>query len=292
MIIPYTDLLAQAQAGGYAVIYFEAWDVYSLEAVLEAAEGENAPVILGFGGAMMDSAWVDSGGLDRLGALGLATARAARVPVSLLLNEVKTFPQVVRGIQAGFNAVMLDSSNLPHAEHVRLTQKVVEIAHAVNVGVEAELGVLPDASGEIGDDLGTPTDPDLAADFVAETGIDALSVSVGNVHIMTDGQATIDLDLLAKIHQRVPIPLVLHGGTGFPEAVTIQAIPFGVAKVNIGTALKQAFLEGVRDSIYALPPGFKIQQVMGSRKETDILQQGKNRMCQEVACRIRLWRPG
>src|SRR5450759_4553271 len=110
MIIPSKDLLAQAQAGGYAVVYFEAWDVYSLEAVLEAAEGENAPVILGFGGAMMDPAWVDGGGLDRLGALGLATARSAKVPVSLLLNEVKTFAQIIRGIHAGFNAVMLDSS--------------------------------------------------------------------------------------------------------------------------------------------------------------------------------------
>lgn len=291
MIIPYKDLLAQAQAGGYAVVYFEAWDVYSLEAVLEAAEGENAPVILGFGGAMMDPAWVDGGGLDRLGALGLATARSAKVPVSLLLNEVKTFAQIIRGIHAGFNAVMLDSSSLPYADHVSLTRRVVEVAHAVEVGVEAELGVLPDASGEIGDHQGNPTDPDQAAHFVTETGIDALSVSVGNVHILTNGQATIDLELLEKIHHRVSIPLVLHGGTGFPKDITKQAIPFGVAKVNIGTALKQAFLEGIRTSIYNLPPKYSIQQVMGSRKKTDILQQGKIRMCEEVACRIRLWRP-
>jgi len=77
MLVPFKDLLAEARAGGYAVGYFEAWDVYSLEAVLEAAEAENTPIILGFGGVMMEPHWFDRGGLERLGALGLATARAA-----------------------------------------------------------------------------------------------------------------------------------------------------------------------------------------------------------------------
>ena len=290
MLIPFKELLAEAQAGGYAVGYFEAWDIYSLEAVLEAAEAENAPVILGFGGVMMEPGWFDGGGLERLGALGLATARAARVSVSFILNEVATFAQVVRGIQAGFNAVMLDTSGLPYAENVRLTRQVVEVAHAVGVGVEAELGSLPDASGEMDSEAGRLTNPNEAARFVSETGVDALAVSVGNVHLLSHGRAVIDWERLEAIHRAVPLPLVVHGGTGFPEEGIAPAIALGVTKVNIGTVLKQAFLDGVAEAISALPPAAGVHQVMGSRKEADILQQGKVDMREEVARRIRLWR--
>jgi ketose-bisphosphate aldolase len=289
MIVPFTDILEQAKAGGYAVCYFEAWDIYSLEAVLEAAEAEEMPIILGFGGVMMEPGWFNGGGLERLGALGLATAKTARVPVSLLLNEVATYTQIVHGIQAGFNAVMLDTSGLPYAENVRLTRQVVETAHAAGVGVEAELGTLPDASGDMDEQESGPTDPDEAARFVAETGIDALSVSIGNVHILTNGQASIDYERLAAIHQRVHVPLVLHGGTGVPEEAIARSIALGVVKVNIGTSLKQSFLNGVVEAVRDLDPNPKIQQVIGSRKETDILQQGKLRMRQEVVRRLRLW---
>jgi ketose-bisphosphate aldolase len=292
MLVPFRDLLADAKAGGYAVGYFEAWDVYSLEAVLEAGESENAPVILGFGGVMMEPTWLDGGGLERLGALGAATASRARVPVSFILNEVGTYAQVVRGIQADFNVVMLDTSDLSHAENVRLTRQVVQTAHAVGVGVEAEVGELPDASGEMGGGSGRLTDPDEAARFVRETGIDALAVSVGNVHTLTDGQALVDLERLAAIHQAVPVPLVIHGGTGFPENAIADAIALGVAKFNIGSVLKQAFLEGLREAITNLPSQIAIHQVMGSRKEDDVLQQGKARMREEVIRRIRLMQPG
>ena len=291
MLTPFRDLLAQALRYKYAVGYFEAWDVYSLEAVLEAAEEENLPVILGFGGVMMEPGWLDNGGIERLGALGAATARSARVPVALLLNEVQTFAQVVRGIQSGFNAVMLDTSGLPFTENIAATRKVVGVAHAASVGVEAELGVLPDASGspEAGKDQ--LTDPQQAAQFVKETGVDALSVSIGNVHILTDGQARIDCSLLAAIRAAVQIPLVLHGGTGFPEIAIPEILSLGVAKINIGTALKQAFLNGVKEAIRKLPEHASIQEVMGSRKESDILQQGKVYVRREVARRMRLWNP-
>ena len=291
MLVPFRELLAAARQGGYAVGYFEAWDIYSLEAVLEAAEAEDASVILGFGGAMMEPGWLNNGGLERLGALGLATARAAKVSVSFILNEFPTFDQIVRGIQAGFNAVMLDSCHLPYQEHLQLTRQVVQVAHAMGVGVEAEVGQLPDASGEMGNATGQLTDPTQAARFVDETGIDALAVSVGNVHILTRGEAIIDWDRLAAIQHAVPVPLVIHGGTGFPDAGIAKAIEFGVVKFNIGTVLKQAFLVGVTEAIGRLPAEVSIQQVMGSRKEADVLQQGKIRMRAEVIRRIRLMRP-
>jgi ketose-bisphosphate aldolase len=291
MLIPFNDLLADAQAGGYAVGYFEAWDVYSLEAVLEAAEAEDSPVVLGFGGVMMEPAWFDGGGLERLGALGLAAAKTASVPVSLILNEVTTFAQIVRGIQAGFNVVMLDTSELPYAENVRLTRQVVRTAHPVGVGVEAEVGELPDASGEMGGGAGRMTDPGEAARFIDETEIDGLAVSIGNVHTLTDGKAIIDLEQLKAIHQAVSVPLVIHGGTGFPEEAIADVIKLGVAKFNFGAVLKRAYLDGLKDAVAALPSSVAIHQVLGSRKNADVLEQGKTRMRQEVSRRIRLMKP-
>ena len=296
MLISFKQLLDDALSGGYAVGYFESWDVYSLEAVLEAAEAENAPVILGFGGVMMEPGWLDGGGLERLAALGLETARAAKVPVAFLLNEVTTFDQIQRGLRAGFNAVMLDSSALSYADNVQVTRQIVQVAHEVDVSVEAEFGELPDASGEmqslrpaqVGGGAGHLTDPAQAARFVDETGIDALAVSIGNVHTLTHGKATVDWTRLAEIHQAVPLPLVIHGGTGFPDEAVPQAIALGVAKFNYGTVLKRAFLEGVAAAVRSLPAEVGYHQVVGSRKEADILQQGKVRMRDEVRRRVRL----
>ena len=288
MLISFKQLLDDALSGGYAVGYFESWDVYSLEAVLEAAEAENAPVILGFGGVMMEPGWLDGGGLERLAALGLETARAAKVPVAFLLNEVTTFDQIQRGLRAGFNAVMLDSSALSYADNVQVTRQIVHVAHEVGAAVEAEFGELPDASGEMGGGAGHLTDPAQAARFVDETGIDALAVSVGNVHTLTHGKAAVDWARLAAIHQAVPLPLVIHGGTGFPDEAIPQAIALGVAKFNYGTVLKRAFLEGVAAAVRSLPAEVGYHQVVGSRKEADILQQGKVRMRDEVRRRIRL----
>jgi fructose-bisphosphate aldolase class II len=241
---------------------------------------------------MMEPGWFDDRGLERLAAFGLATAKSARIPVSLLLNEVSTFSQVVRGIQAGFNAVMLETSSLPLEENIRLTCKVVEVAHAAGVGVEGELGVLPDATGEMDEHESSLTDPVQAKRYVSETGIDSLSVSIGNVHILTNGFAEINLDLLKALHQVLDIPLVIHGGTGFPEALIPQTLALGVAKVNIGTLLKQAFFDGIAGAIRSLPPSPSIQQIMGSRKKADILQQGKLSMYEAVVGRMRAWNPG
>ena len=288
MLISFKQLLDDALSGGYAVGYFKSWDVYSLEAVLEAAEAENAPVILGFGGVMMEPGWLDGGGLERLAALGLETARSAKVPVAFLLNEVTTFDQIQRGLRAGFNAVMLNSSALSYADNVQVTRQIVQVAHEVGAAVEAEFGELPDASGEMGGGAGHLTDPALAARFVDETGIDALAVSVGNVHTLTHGKAAVDWARLAAIHQAVPLPLVIHGGTGFPDEAIPQAIALGVAKFNYGTVLKRAFLEGVAAAVHSLPAEVGYHQVVGSRKEADILQQGKVRMRDEVRRRIRL----
>jgi fructose-bisphosphate aldolase class II len=176
---------------------------------------------------------------------------------------------------------MLDSSNLPFGENVAVTRKVVEVAHAVQASTEAELGRLSDAS-ESEVHLAVTTEPEQAAEFVAKTGVDALAVSIGNAHALVDGKATVDLDLLDRIHQCVPVPLVIHGGTSFPEQAVRPAIERGVAKFNYGTRLKKIFLEGVKSAIEALPEQINVHRYIGSRIESDIFGRGKVLMKAEI----------
>jgi len=286
-LIPMRELLQTARTGRYAVGYFESWDQYSFEAVLEAAEESRSPVIAGFGGVMMNQDWFDNGGLRGLAAMGRALAESSKVPVAFLLNEVATMAHIEQGLAWGFTAVMLDTCRLPLEENIAQTRRVVAAAHAAGADVEGELDALPDASGAIGDSHAVAlTDPDRAACYVEETSVDALSVAIGNVHIMTDGEADINLDHLARLHRRVDVPFVIHGGTSFPAAAIPRAIELGVAKINLGTILKQRYLEGAREALGNLPANPDIQALVGSRKAADFLRQGKVRVKEEVLLRM------
>ncbi|MBI2505625.1 MAG: class II fructose-bisphosphate aldolase [Candidatus Latescibacteria bacterium] len=289
-LVPMTDLFSRTRAGGYAVGYFEAWDSYSLEAVLAAAEAEQAPVILGFGCMMASGEWLEAGGIETLAGLGLPLARRARVPVALLLNEAHSLEQAKRGIDAGFNAVMMDSSAWEWDRAVREVAALVAYAQARGASVEAELGHLPDAvEGGIDDSAAALTDPEQAAEFARLTGIDCLAVSVGNVHLLTEGYAPVDLDHLEAIYRRVGLPLVMHGGTSFPPQAVPRAIVGGVAKFNVGTILKKSFLEAVRAQVCAWPERVDPHQVLGSHQEADLLNAGKASMTTEVRRLIRLY---
>lgn len=283
MLVPLPTLLSRARDAGYAVGYFEAWDSYSLEAVVEAAELEHAPVILGFGCMMVAPTWLESGGIGALGCLGRGAAARTRVPVALLLNEAHNMAQVQAGLAAGFNAVMLDTSSWPYDRAVEQVARMVAIARPRGVAVEAELGRLPDA-GAAGIDTRAAalTDPAQAAMFVQRTGVDCLAVSIGNVHLLLDGEAPIDLARLAAIHAGVHVPLVIHGGTSFPAVAVPDAIGSGVAKFNVGTVLKTAFLDGVRETTAGWCAPMSAHEVLGSHTEADLLAGGKARMRDKV----------
>ena len=287
-IVSMIDLLRKALQGAYAVGYFEAWDQHSLEATMEAAEEMDAPAIIGCGGAMVSQSWLDSGGLEELVALSRCLGERSSVPTAVLVNEVKTFDHVLRGLRAGCNAAMLDSCHLPVAEHTTLTRRVVAAAHPLGAAVEAELGQLADA-GQSGSKQCVSTDPDEAARFVESTRVDALAVSVGNVHMMGEAAAAVDLDLLDRIHRSVPVPLVIHGGSGFPASAVGPAIERGVAKFNVGTRLKSAFLAAVREAVAGLSDPADPQLAIGSRKTGDILAFAKTRMKREIVRFIELY---
>lgn len=288
-IVPMRELLRNAIENGYAVGYFESWDQYSLEAVVEAAEDARSPVIIGFGGMMTDRDWMESGGLELFAAMGRTAAENSKIPVSFILNEIWSIEIALQGLELGMNAVMLDTGDMPLEDNIRLTRKLVKLAHAIGADVEGECGQLADASTETVNHT-MFTNPLEAARYVQETGVDILSVAVGNVHILTKGHSSINFELLAEIHKATNVPLAIHGGTGFPDEAVETAINLGVAKFNVGTIMKKIYLENLHMAFQELPAGAKVHDIVGSRKATDIFENAKNAVKTEVIRRMHVYK--
>jgi ketose-bisphosphate aldolase len=248
---PVSSLMRSAVEGGYALGYFESWNVESLQGVVDAAEASRSPVILGFNGDFLSRP--DRRAAERLSwyaALGVAASASASVPCGLIFNECPRDDWVRLAIDAGFNLVMPADPEAPVDAYTERVAALTKLAHARGVAVEAELGELPwGADG--GAAGGETTDPAVAAAFVAATKVDLLAVSVGNVHVKLDGEQGLDLARLEAIHRRVDVPLVLHGGTGIAAGALHEAIGLGVAKVNYGTYLKRRYLAAVRQGLAA-----------------------------------------
>lgn len=230
--------LKRAQAGQYALPMFDTFDMQSTEGMFQAAEEQTAPVMI----ALYDKSFDSPNGVAHA-VYVRERAKDAVVPVSLMLDHGASFEQCVRAIYAGFTDVMFDGSSLPLDENIAITQRVVEAAHAVGVGVEAEIGHV--GSGGDYQNYGRQrkgfTDPASVERFVAETGVDLLAIAIGTAHgIPQGGDPEIDLDLLAEIRRRVDIPLVLHGGSGCTEDQFRSVIKGGIAKINIATDLLRA----------------------------------------------------
>jgi ketose-bisphosphate aldolase len=287
-LVPLQQILANARSNGYAVGYFEAWDACSLEAVLAAAEQESAPVILGFGAMMLNGAWLDSGGVEVLGAIGRSYAARSAVDVALIFNEAHTLDQAKRGIEAGFNAVMIDTHSWPTEDAIVAVKELCRVAHQSGVAVEGELGSPAEATASgVDHSHERLTDPDEAARFVEETGADCLAVSVGNVHILMDHEASIDIERLRSIHQRTDVPLVIHGGTSFPSLAVEPAIMLGVAKFNVGTVLKHEFWTGLDSAVRATGTPPDVHRLLGSHKDSDVMAVAQERMTAKVRALIK-----
>ncbi|MEI6502027.1 MAG: class II fructose-bisphosphate aldolase, partial [Armatimonadota bacterium] len=274
-----SELLNRAAAGGYAVGYFEAWDLYSFEAVALAAEAEQSPVVLGFGGMMMDQGWLDRYGIEPLGAYGRVVAEGLGVPVALILNEVWEWDHAARGVGAGFNTVMLNTCELPYERNLELTARLVEFAHPRGVEVQAELGRLPNFGDN---EPGELTDPMRAREFVAATAVDCLAVSVGNMHLRTDGTADIDFGRLRAIREQTAVPLVIHGGSGLSAPSISELIHGGVTLFHVGTIMKKRTWEATAAALKTLdgPPDFQAR--VGSRKPDDLLMPARTAVTDTV----------
>jgi tagatose 1,6-diphosphate aldolase GatY/KbaY len=231
------ELLQQARIGGYAVPSFCVWSAESMHLVLAAAERLRSPVILMAGPCEMTL-------LNPAQMIGIyrEVRRGYTVPMAFHLDHGDTLEICWACIEAGFDAVMLDFSARSFADNVAALKAVSARAHALGISVEGELG----AVGRV--DEGTPegqagsvlTDPALAEEFVRETGVDALAVAIGNAHGIYTRLPEFDIPRLEAIHRRVDTSLVLHGGSGTPDAVLRRAIGLGIAKVNVASDLVRA----------------------------------------------------
>jgi len=267
------SLLNDARERNYCVGYFESWNLESTLAVVRAAEKLRSPVIIGFCGEYLknpERSYPED--LFLYGKMLRRIADTATVPVATLLNESNDFDYTLRGVRVGFDMVMFVDDEMPVTEYTSLQRKLVDFAHACDVAVEAEIGSLPTAnkSSMLG---GQNTDLKLVSQFVNDSGVDALAVAVGNVHLLEGTKAELDLDLLANINQKVDIPLVLHGGTGIDKVIFKEAIKCGVAKVNIGTALKRAVINVYKNCLNQ-PELNKLNPntILGNGSKTDIQQ--------------------
>ncbi|WP_424889703.1 class II fructose-bisphosphate aldolase [Streptomyces sp. XH2] len=243
------DLITEARAEGAAVCAFNVITVEHAEAIAAGAESANLPAVL----QISENAVKFHGGrLGPIAAAAAAVATASSARLSLHLDHVEDEALLRRAHTHGFTSVMFDASKLPYGDNVKATAEAVRWGHERDVWVEAELGRV---GGKAGDahTPGVRTDPAEAAAYVADTRVDALAVAVGSTHAMTDRTATLDHALIRELHEAVPVPLVLHGSSGVPDAELRRAVAAGMTKINVGTALNKAFTGAVRAFLEAHP---------------------------------------
>lgn len=274
------EMLINAQRGKYIVCYCESWNLESFQAVLEAAESSASPVIAGFNGGFLMHR--DRERQENLAYYaGLKTAlKGAGIPAAFLLNESDDFHQLMRAMELGFNALMVENEHMPMERYLPLVKEIVRHAHAAGVSVEAAVGRLADGAGHV---KAESTDAMMARRFVEETGIDALGVAVGNIHILTQGVTSIDLDALESIHRHVAVPLVLHGGTGIQLQDVRRYVEGGVAKINFGTALKQAYLAAISKALEKYREPMDPHPFLGVGGAQDVLVAGRRSVRERVA---------
>lgn len=239
MLVSMKQALSGAVRDGYAVGSFNATGLETLQAVVLAAEQAQKPVILNF--AEVHSPYVT---MEEIAPVMLDYARRASVPVCVHLDHGSSLAVCARAIRLGFTSVMLDASALPYAQNLSETRQVVRFAHAAGVSVEAELG-------SIGPDSDAYTDPDAAAQFVAETGVDALAIAFGTSHGIYAVKPVLDLDRVARIREKVSVPLVMHGGSGLSREEFQTAVRNGIRKINYYTYMSLAGGSAVRALIEA-----------------------------------------
>lgn len=224
----------------FAVPAFNIGSLEILRAVMEVAEETNSPVILEIHPLEIEYL------TDPFVLTVKEYAHKSKVPVVIHMDHGSNIYDVMRSIKNGYTSVMIDASNLPYEENVALTKQVVELAHKVNVSVEAEIGTIGAMNYETeGVDNVLYTDPEQAKDFVKRTGIDCLAVAIGTAHGLYPKNFTpkLNLELLKILNKEVNIPLVLHGGSGNPDEEVTASVSLGVSKVNISSDVKSVFFK-------------------------------------------------
>ena len=232
MLVNLNEVLKKAQKGKYAVGLFNTTDTDMLQAVIEAAEESNSPVILGTAEVLLPY-----GELKLIAPSVIAAAKRAKVPVVVHYDHGLTFDRCIEALKLGFSSIMFDGSAKPYEQNIAETREMVKIAHAFGATVEGEIGHVGEAAKE--DNLLTDmyTTPEEAKAYLEATGVDALAVAIGSAHGVYKKKPMLNIERLKEISGAVKVPLVLHGGSGLSDDDFKNTIRNGIAKVNIFTDL-------------------------------------------------------
>ena len=240
-LVTLADVLQPALKNGYAVAGLVTLGWEDMCAYVEAAEAENAPVILQAGPGCREHT-----PLPILGKMFRHLAEQASVPVVAHLDHGYTMDECKEALDSGFTSLMFDGSRKPFSQNVEETAAIAEMAHKAGISCEGEIGFVGYADGE----NSAGTDPQEAAKFAQQTGVDAMAVSVGNVHLQQDKEGGLDEPRIRAIEAVTDVPLVIHGGSGVPLAQrTMLAQTSAICKFNIGTELRMAFGAALRESV-------------------------------------------
>ena len=241
MLVNLKEVLSAAQKGGYGVGLFNTTDTDMLQAVIDAAEELNSPVIVGTAEILLPY-----GELKLIAPAVIAAAKRAKVPVVVHYDHGLTEPKIMEALRLGFSSIMYDCSTDAYENNVRRVARMVEIAHLFGATVEGELGHV--GANETGSgDEGIYTQPEQARDFVERTGVDALAVAIGTAHGAYKEKPKLDIGRLSQIAHTVSTPLVLHGGSGLSDEDFRNCVANGICKVNIFTDINCAAARAAHD---------------------------------------------
>lgn len=262
------EMLKDAQKNQYAVGAFNANNMEIVQAIIETAEEERAPVIV-----QASQGAIKYAGLDMIVGMVKVLAERASIPVVLHLDHGTDYGQNIKCLRAGFTSLMFDGSALPFQENVTLTKKVVEMAHTVGIPVEAEIGQI--GKMDSSDEPGVArekikeflADPEEANEFVRLTSVDSLAAAVGTIHGCREPIAQLDIPRIEKIRDLTGVPLVLHGASGASDEEVKKGIAAGICKINIDTRIRMAFTRAIQDYLTKNPDDIDPRKALGAAKE-------------------------
>ncbi|TCS41054.1 class II fructose-bisphosphate aldolase [Reinekea marinisedimentorum] len=262
--MPYVSgktMIEDAWKNGYAIGAFTAHNLETIKAVLLAAEEEQAPIMIQIGQKAINEMGMQP---LREAVDSLIAHHQISVPICIHLDHSRKFEQCMEAATRNFQSLMFDGSALPIEDNIRITRAVVEVANALGLGAEGEIGKI----GGTEDDI-TVDEKDAmittvaeALDFSEATGVDYLAVSIGTAHGVYKTTPELKFDRLSEIREAVKKPIVLHGGSGVPDDQIVEAIKRGVAKINVDTELRKSFLEAVQAHWAEQPEDWILADVM------------------------------
>lgn len=279
MLVTSKEILLKAQAGGYAVGAFNVENMEMVQAVAEAAEELQSPVIM-----QTTPSTVKYAGLDYYLANVKTAAERVSVPVVMHLDHGSSFELAMQALRTGYTSIMIDGSHASFEDNIAVSRAVTDACRPSEIPVEAELGKVGGKEDDLDGGTDNPyTDPEEAKEFVERTGVDSLAVGIGTAHGIYKGEPKLQYDILSRIRDTVDIPLVLHGTSGVPDEAVKECIKRGICKVNYATDLRIAFTKGVNQIFAADADTIDPKKYSGAgREEVKKYVMSKIKVCGSV----------